>query len=248
MPPKIHLVRHAQGEHNVIRDYTIRDAVLTDKGKGQCRDLKSVFQHHNDIDIVIASPLRRTIQTAALCFGPTLARAEVPFILLPSLQEVTDKGCDTGLADSAADFPQILAGLFLEGELEFDLDKIDASAVSKGWNGKKGYWAYEKQTILKRAQDLRNWLLQRPEEQILLVTHGAFAHFLTEDWDVADPMIGTAYKNCEHREFRFTTESTADNAHLQELEASRRRRGVQEKESDPHVLDALKTVVYNTKQ
>lgn len=31
--------------------------------------------------------------------------------------------------------------------------------------------------------------------QIVLVTHGAFAHFLTEDWDVDDPMIGTAYKN-----------------------------------------------------
>jgi hypothetical protein len=67
---------------------------------------------------------------------------------------------------------------------------------------------------LQRAKDLRGWLVQRPEQQvsrwtdvscqdmavltaqIVLVTHGAFAHFLTEDWDVADPMTGTAWKNC----------------------------------------------------
>lgn len=81
----------------------------------------------------------------------------------------------------------------------------------------EGYWAYEKAAITKRAADLRNWLYQRPEsqvgqlstaveavganrwltEQILVVTHGAFAHFLTEDWDVEDPMLGTAYKNCK---------------------------------------------------
>jgi len=56
-------------------------------------------------------------------------------------------------------------------------------------------------------------LLERPEKQvrlghryltlrikltvqIALVTHGAFAHFLTEDWDVEDPMTGTAWLNC----------------------------------------------------
>jgi hypothetical protein len=31
---------------------------------------------------------------------------------------------------------------------------------------------------------------------VILVTHGAIAHFLTEDWDVEDPMLGTAYLNC----------------------------------------------------
>lgn len=39
---------------------------------------------------MLASPLRRTIQTASLSFGPVLARKEVPFMLLPLLQEVSD--------------------------------------------------------------------------------------------------------------------------------------------------------------
>lgn len=154
MPPRIHVIRHAQGEHNATvsagvqtlsifddltplqRDYSIRDAVLTPKGKGQCSTLQSIFKYHNDIDIVFSSPLRRTIQTASLSLGPTLARKEVSFVLLPPLQEVSNVGCDVGLADTAEDVKKILPTLFAEGELPFDYNKVDASHVTKGWNSK----------------------------------------------------------------------------------------------------------------
>jgi hypothetical protein len=152
MPPRIHLIRHAQGFHNltvsvfpssrsdlsdsVQHDYSLRDALLTPKGKQQCHTLKEAFPHHKTVDIVFASPLRRTIQTAALSFGPTLARKEVPFVLVPALQEVGDIGSDTGIADTAEDLQQLIPDLFEEGELEFDLGKIDASDVKKGWNSK----------------------------------------------------------------------------------------------------------------
>lgn len=168
------------------RDYTIRDAVLTPKGKEQCRALKSTFPYHEKVDIIFASPLRRTIQTAALSFGPALARQEVPFVLLPILQEVSNIGCDVGIADTAEDIKGLLPGLFDEAEVSFDLNKIDASAVTKGWNSKvcsldlwfleleciytnafqKGYWAYNKEAISKRAADLRNWLFQRSETHV----------------------------------------------------------------------------------
>ncbi|KAG9189106.1 phosphoglycerate mutase-like protein [Alternaria panax] len=242
MPPKIHIVRHAQGQHNATRDYSIRDAVLTAKGKEQCRTLSSAFKHHEEIETVFASPLRRTIQTAALSFGPVLTRKEVPFVLLPALQEVSNIGCDVGIADTADDVQRFLPELFPEGEINFDISKVDASAVTAGWNSKQGYWAYEKRAISKRASDLRNWLYQRPEAQVMVVTHGAFAHFLTEDWEVEDPMLGTAWKNCEHRVFVFTPESTAEDAHVSETWESRRIRGAQEVETDPHVVDEfLKT-------
>jgi hypothetical protein len=90
------------------------------------------------VDVVFSSPLRRTIQTAALSFGPTLARKEVPFILIPALQEVGDVGSDTGIADTADDLKKLLPDLFAKGDLEFDLEKIDASAVTEGWNSKVG--------------------------------------------------------------------------------------------------------------
>lgn len=125
------------------RDYSIRDAVLTAKGKEQCRALSAAFQHHDEIETVFASPLRRTIQTAALSFGRVLSRPEVPFVLLPALQEVSNIGCDVGLADSAADLQRLLPDLFEAGEIDFDLSKIDASAVTPGWNSKVGtcHWS-----------------------------------------------------------------------------------------------------------
>jgi hypothetical protein len=120
------------------RDYSIRDAVLTAKGKEQCRTLSSAFQYHEKIDAVFASPLRRTIQTAALSFGPVLSREEVPFILLPALQEVSNIGCDVGIADTADEVQMFLPKLFPQGEVDFDINKVDASAVTAGWNSKVG--------------------------------------------------------------------------------------------------------------
>ena len=119
-------------QHN----YELLDPVLTQNGKEQCRLLKSTFTHHNDVDIVISSPLRRTIQTTALSFGPALSRKGVPFMLLPILQEIGDMDSDKGIADTADDIKRLLPDLFAEGEVDFDISTIDASAVTNGWNDK----------------------------------------------------------------------------------------------------------------
>jgi hypothetical protein len=78
--------------------------------------------------------------------------------------------------------------------------------------------------------------------QIILVTHGAFLHFFTEDWDVDDPMTSTAYNNCELRIFDYTEASTAADAHLVETVESKKTRGANEHEHDPHVLEELQHV------
>ncbi|KAF2744651.1 phosphoglycerate mutase family protein-like protein [Sporormia fimetaria CBS 119925] len=237
MSPRLYLVRHAQGFHNSTRDLTLLDPVLTEKGKGQCRDLRNSFQHHSEIDLVLTSPLRRTIQTAALSFGPTLSR-DIPFVAVPEAQEVGHHRSDTGLAPS--ELQKELDTLFANDALDFDIKKLNLDAVKEGWNGKTGYWAWDRTAISKRAADLRSWIFNRPEERILLVTHGAFLHFLTEDWDVRDPMNSTAYHNCELREFVFTAESTEEDAHLAETTESKRRRGKTEHEQDPHILADLR--------
>jgi broad specificity phosphatase PhoE len=109
---------------------------LTPKGKEQCRALSSAFQYHNEVDIIFASPLRRTIQTAALSFGPALSRKDVPFVLHPALQEVGDMESDKGIANSKEDLKRLLPELFAKDQLDFDIEKIDASGVMEGWNSK----------------------------------------------------------------------------------------------------------------
>lgn len=37
---------------------------------------------------------------------------------------------------------------------------------------------------------MRNWIYNRPEKHIALVTHGAFLHYFTEDWTAYDKSRG----------------------------------------------------------
>ncbi|KAF1957033.1 phosphoglycerate mutase family protein [Byssothecium circinans] len=242
MPPKISLVRHAQGYHNLHRDYTLLDPLLTPLGKQQCAELSSKFPHHATVDLVIASPLRRTVQTAAYSFGPTLARSEVPFILHPALQEVADSGSDTGT--DASILAKTYEDMFKGDDLGFHWGKIDQSLVTDGWNSKKGYWAYTREALAARSADIRNWLFQRPEAHVIIVTHGAIAHFITEDWDVEDPMTTTAYANCEVRDFTFSAASKDGDAHLEETKESKDKRAIDLGETDPHVVAELEGAIH----
>jgi hypothetical protein len=79
---------------------------------------------------------------------------------------------------------------------------------------------------------MRKLLWSSKEKEIVLVTHGAFLHYLTEDWDgfvdghgefplhlclrklVLRKMVGTAYKNCEYRCFTFTEDSNEKEPYL----------------------------------
>jgi len=63
-----------------------------------------------------------------------LEKKEVPFILLPLVQEVSDMGCDTG--SSLDELKQVIPKLFAEDHVKFDLTKIDFSEVKEGWNNK----------------------------------------------------------------------------------------------------------------
>lgn len=94
---RFHVIRHAEGTHNVNREYkdlVNLDARLTDLGKEQCQSLaeklakaaaegspsketsnseeESYYQIFKNADLVVTSPLTRCLQTALLSF-PTLA-------------------------------------------------------------------------------------------------------------------------------------------------------------------------------
>ncbi|KAG4415033.1 hypothetical protein IFR04_011854 [Cadophora malorum] len=214
MNKTIYLVRHAQGGHNIANDFSIRDATLTPHGKEQCKALQAAFPFHNDVDFVMASPLRRTIQTAIESFTPALLRPGVQLLLLPQAQEISNKPCDTGFEkeELEAEIKKILGEEASEGG--FDPKRIDYSVLEPGWSKKSGKFEASLEAVNARAAELRAWLWQRPEKSIVLVTHGAFLHYFTDDWEPFDPSHGTAYKNCEFRSFVFTDDSNEQEAHL----------------------------------
>ena len=67
MKKNVYFVRHAEGLHNVNNKWHIENPRLTEKGINQCIDNIKIF-NDIDIDIILVSPLIRTLQTASLLF------------------------------------------------------------------------------------------------------------------------------------------------------------------------------------
>lgn len=150
MAPTIHFVRHAQvcfkttytshfnrmttpnpllqqGYHNLTTaNHVLPDPELTQLGEQQCAKLKESFPFHSQIELVAASPLRRTIHTALLSFQPVFeAHKNFKILCIPEAQETSDVPCDTG-SD-----PAVLQKEFVDRGLP-----VDISLVHDGWNSK----------------------------------------------------------------------------------------------------------------
>ncbi|KAL4873066.1 hypothetical protein BDV12DRAFT_116277 [Aspergillus spectabilis] len=229
MPAIVHCVRHAQGEHNLCTaNHVIPDPLLTDLGNEQCTQLRDSFPRHDKIDLIVASPLRRTIYTALQSFEPVFkANPNLKLILLPDIQETSDVPCDTG-SD-----PEVL-----QKEIEEKGLPVDASLVVDGWNVKSGgRYAPTNAAIGERARTARRWLKARPEKEIVMVSHGGVLHYFTEDWENSSQFQGTGWVNTEYRTYEFSDnvdlddlegqKLDSDNASLVETLESRKRRGKQ---------------------
>ncbi|OTB09531.1 hypothetical protein M426DRAFT_316076 [Hypoxylon sp. CI-4A] len=220
MAPVIHLVRHAQGFHNLNQEnQQISDPELTPLGQSQCDELCKRFDAHDKITHLVASPLRRTIYTCLRSFAP-VAQSGKKVIALPDAQEISTLPCDIGSEPSK-----------LEDEFG---DRVDLRLVQKGWNDKsRGSKYYPNPSNLEaRSRAARLWLRDLVKEagddaQVVLVTHGGILHFLTQDWDGVKVEKGTGWENTELRSYEFEDPTGQDpDASLKEIQSSwRRRRG-----------------------
>lgn len=180
MPTTIHLVRHAQGFHNLCEaNHQIPDPLLTDLGLQQCRTLAQTFPYTDAITHLVASPLRRTLYTTLHAFPSVVRGRGVRVRALPEIQETSDLPCDTG-SDAA-----VLEAEFAQGEFA---GMVDLSLVHEGWNEKTGRFEPGSTAIQARARDARVWLRALGREQrgvddvhVVVVTHGGFLHYFTED-------------------------------------------------------------------
>ncbi|KAK0667529.1 histidine phosphatase superfamily [Cercophora samala] len=224
MPTYVHLVRHAQGYHNLCQEnHALPDPDLTDLGKQQCEELYKSFPFHDKITHLVASPLRRTIYTCLLSFNPSTSPAKPAVVALPDIQEVSPFPCDTGSEPS-----KLLS--------EFSDDKVvDLRLVEEGWNdkGPGSEYAPEPRKLHERARRAREWFRYlgrgyeggEGEVNIVAVTHGGFLHFLTEDFEGVDYGRGTGWGNTEWRTYEVTEEGDGGVRLRETGESWRRRRG-----------------------
>ncbi|KAI5465266.1 phosphoglycerate mutase [Mariannaea sp. PMI_226] len=222
MPVTIHLVRHAQGFHNLSRENEmLPDPQLTDLGKQQCAELRDLFPHHNKLTRFIASPLRRTLSTCLLSFNTESHEANGDYpqlVAMPELQEVSDAPCDTG-SDR----------YILRDEFN---GLVDLSRLYDEWNVASEWttWKAKVEATQARASKARIMLREMlqfadEDEHVVVVTHGAFLHFLTDDYHGVEPLNATGWKNTEYRSYHFEdSENLSPEARLVETPESWRRR------------------------
>ncbi|KAL5318898.1 hypothetical protein ACEPPN_013966 [Leptodophora sp. 'Broadleaf-Isolate-01'] len=200
----IHCVRHAEGFHNLsLANHSIADPLLTPTGKAQCRTLSQTFPSPSKITHLISSPLRRTLYTTLLSFPTAIARG-LKILALAELQETSSLPCDTGSSLSA------LTSEFSHGEYA---DTVDFRYVSSDWNSKTGRWSPAAHCIERRARAARVFIRAVAEQSlalypdrdvdIVVVTHGGYLHYLTDDWDGAGKFVGTGWANTEVRRYGF---------------------------------------------
>jgi broad specificity phosphatase PhoE len=180
---KIHLIRHAEGLHNLLDNTSLHDPSLTERAFYRAENLGSQFTeaNSNTVGIIITSPLRRTIQTSLTAFPRILDKRYYPvgsgrggapdkgwegvkLVLNPDLQEIDIAPANTGSNS------QTLGSWFPE---------LDFGSLPVKWYVKEGDWSPDQVAVSRRVirimRELEAWLgslrnTERPD--VVVVTHG----------------------------------------------------------------------------
>ncbi|KAK3271451.1 hypothetical protein CYMTET_20199 [Cymbomonas tetramitiformis] len=172
----LHLVRHAEGTHNVSKGYKLpehHDARLTKKGIEQCARLSQSTTSLDRVQIIVTSPLTRTVQTSIHSFPSQLQRG-VPFVALEECRETVNFTCDArrSISEIKGDFPMIDYSL-----LEHDHDDVWQKYEDKF--GPQSAFTHERESkdhahLQARASKFFTWIAGRAETELAVVTHSCF--------------------------------------------------------------------------
>lgn len=228
----LHLIRHAQGFHNVSKDYRnpdFKDAQLTPYGINQCKQLSHrLIEEDIHVDCIICSPMRRAIQTAYYSFEHFFFNDDqlnntndnkkidppFPIVACENWRETVNYVCDVRLTkeELMKDFP------FVDfTKIEHDHDPIwkyyeDLHGSHDIYQ--MGRESKDDQALQKRGRGAWKTIANRPshERSFAVVSHSAFfMHMFTrpelnivsyEDEDV-EKLMSCGFQNCEMRSVAF---------------------------------------------
>ncbi|KAI2468003.1 phosphoglycerate mutase-like protein [Annulohypoxylon bovei var. microspora] len=208
MPPTLILVRHAQARHNAELNFTLPDPDLTEEGHKQCADLRQSLVENplaQKAELIIVSPLRRTVQTALRSVDWLVERG-VKIEADAGWQENSASLCDTGspIDQLVEEFPVV------------DFSKVDPVFPDKT-SPAASHYHFTKAAILLRAQTALKKLYERPEKVIVVVSHSAFLRLAVS---------GYWYFNADYRIFDFAPiNEPGDPYRLEQHETTREQGG-----------------------
>ncbi|KAL5345539.1 hypothetical protein ACLOAV_009289 [Pseudogymnoascus australis] len=127
------------------------------------------------IDLIVSSPMRRTLQTATNALGWRIAEG-CPALALAEFQENSAKPCDTG-SDAKA--------------MAEEWRAFDWSTVDPVFPAKTGLYEFSKEALTRRGEAARRWLRGREEKVIAVVSHAGFLR------------VGVSYCAYDNADFRI---------------------------------------------
>jgi len=182
----LYLVRHAESAMNAYRkscwtwlqcgcwcccDPGMRDPALSAAGRAQVSQLAGRLTESKlkeRIELIVVSPLRRSIDTAIGAFG---ADCNIPIHVSHLHRELMDTWGDVGRvpAEIARDYPRL---------------RESVMALPEAWwyfhpaRGRDSVTAEPRDVVRARTDEFARWLVARPEQQIAIVGHSMFfKHF-----------------------------------------------------------------------
>ncbi|EPS35627.1 hypothetical protein H072_10963 [Dactylellina haptotyla CBS 200.50] len=185
----VHIIRHGHALHNIDRNYPYRDPPLTAAGQNASKLIKIPSVP----DLIVISPMTRTIQTAMNAFPTLLGSADTPsqveVQIWPDLREAHDANCNKGLSRT---------------ELSVKFPQFDFTECSEEWD----YPPHTIERATTRAEIVRQRLkrLSKIYKNIAIITHRGFIAFLVK---------GDRYDVCETRSYRFATEDEEAKAKME---------------------------------
>ena len=177
MTRTVFLIRHGQSTFNAHHMATGEDpghidAPLTELGLTQVQEARARMAGEH-VDLVIASPLTRAIQTATGIF----AGRDVAFHVTCMHREKLESSCDIGRtpAELHAEFPDLV------------FHHLNERWWHDGPEDDRGIPVEPHDVFVERVALFRQWLVERPERSLAVVGHGTFLRELS----------GVGFANCQ---------------------------------------------------
>lgn len=154
-------IRHGQGQHTVDtpESLQIKDLLLTPKGKEQAKLLRNNFPL-SDKDIVVVSPIRRTLQTASLwCKDISCVKLVNPLVsprMFPQNPDYSTLPCDEIMEQHK--IKNEFSSFVLKRNLSYDLWSKGINTISED----------EFNVLGKRFV---SWCKQQSKEKVYIVSH-----------------------------------------------------------------------------
>lgn len=188
----IHWIRHAESLSNTSElNYKIIDPGLNSLGKTQASNLSyhiNQIDSTNPIDLIIVSPMLRTLQTLDLSCKSFIYKC--PIISTELVREQVNELCHKKKEDL--------------NEKKKKFNYIDFTNIdSKDFLYEKFNGMEPESNVINRSKQFIDWIKKRKETNIIVLTHGGFLYSTFNNNVLGLQLNKSYFSNCEIRSIKL---------------------------------------------